>query len=333
MHVHVRHSLFMAATFVLAGCGGAGSAAAPQAGGLPAGFVHRGTPVASFSASHVRIPVRSVTPSYDATAWLVFEGDQDQAAVNVYKLQGLTKNAAPIGTIHVQTGCPYGLAMDKEGTLYVADNCNGNDVEEYPKGSTTEKVAITDGISGPLGLALDDKQTLYVSNYPAAITEYKYGTTSPSQTISGQGLTDPFGLTFDKDGNLYIADFGADQVFVVKKGTTTVTALDLQDLVEPVGVAVDKKTGFLWVTDYAGNKINVYEPGSTVPHKEIAGAGAPYAISTCGLTCYPPHFYPAIVQSDLTAKAIYGYMEHKYKSSGELTNGISLPTGVLVAKP
>ncbi|HLY02005.1 MAG TPA: hypothetical protein VKR56_05845 [Candidatus Cybelea sp.] len=332
MHVgHVRHSFLIAVLLVFAGCGGTGSPAAPST--LPAGFVHRGTPVASFSGNHVRGPLHSVMPSYDAKGWLVFEGDQEQTAVNVYTLSGARKNSAPIGTIKVQTGCPYGLTMDKKGTLYVADNCAVGDVEEYPKGSTTESVAITDGISYPLGLAMDDEETLYVSNYPAAITEYKHGATSPFQTITGQGLEDPFGLTLNRHGDLFIADFGAAQVFEVAKGTTNVTPLNLEDLVEPIGVAVDKKTGFLWVTDGQGNKINVYEPGNLTPHEEITGQGNPYAISTCGVICYPPHPYPAIFESDTSTKAIYGYMEHKYKYDSTLTDGISLPTGVLVAKP
>jgi serine/threonine-protein kinase len=260
---------------------------------------------------------------------LVFEGDQAQAAVNVYQTGALSKNPSPIAQIKVQTGCPYGLAMDKTGTLYVADNCAVGDVEEYPKGSTTKGITITDGISYPLGLAIDKKGTLYVSNYPAAITEYTYGSTTPSQTITGQGLTDPFGLALDKNDNLYICDFGAGKVFEIKYGTTTVTALGLTGISEPLGIAIGRETGDLWITDGAGNKIDVFKPGATTPFEQIVGNGDPYAISIENRG--KPK--ATVVQSDVNSKAVYAYKKGQYTSYATLTNGISLPTGLLIAKP
>jgi DNA-binding beta-propeller fold protein YncE len=332
MHtIHTHRVLSISALLAIAGCA-AGSSGAPLSGSssMPlARFVHAGTPLASFSGSHTRMPLRSVRPNYAAKGSLVFEGDQQEAAVNIYQTADLSKNPSPIATIHVETGCPYGLAMDKKGTLYVADNCAVGDVEEYPKGSTTEKVAITDGISYPLGLAMDKKGTLYVSNYPAAITEYAFGTTTPSQTITGQGLKNPFGLALDKSGNLYIADFGASAVFEVKYGTTTVTNLGLEDCDSPTGAAVDQKNGYLWVTCESGNTINVYEPGQTSPTEQITGQGSPYAISIENKG--KPR--GTVVESDLKTDEVYAYKKGQYTSYATLTNGIELPTGLLITKP
>jgi DNA-binding beta-propeller fold protein YncE len=249
---------------VPAGCGGAGSSGSPA--GPTQGLAGIGRP---FAIGAVRErPLGLTRPSYSTKGSLVFEADLGQEDVNIYRTSDLSKNPAPIATLHTKTGCPDGLAADKKGTLYVSDECNGNDVEEFPKGSTIEKTIITDGTDSPSGLAIDKKGTLYVSLYPAAIVEYAYGTTTPSQTITGQGLKDPFGLALDKSDNLYIADFGADQVFEVMYGSTTVTALNLKDLTEPLGVAIDQKTGYLWVTDGRGNKTNVYELGTTSPVEE-----------------------------------------------------------------
>ena len=159
----------------------------------------------------------------------------------------------------------------------MVDNCGGNDVEEYAKGSTTLKTKITDGISNPLGAAIDKHGTLYVSNYPPAITEYAYGTTTPSKTISGAPLQDPFGLALDKSGNLYIADFGGSgAVFELPAGGSSVTNLNLQGLGEPIGLAIDQKTGYLWETGGEGNVINVYQlGGSTSPIETIHGKWRP----------------------------------------------------------
>jgi hypothetical protein len=58
-----------------------------------------------------------------------------------------------------------------------------------------------------------------------------------------------------------------------------VTNLGLQDLTEPLQSSVDQKTGYLWVTDGSGNRVQIYQLGSTTPVETIAGAGFPYTVS------------------------------------------------------
>ena len=192
------------------------------------------------------------------------------------------------------------------------------------------KTAITDGISYPLGLAIDSKQNLYVSNYPAAITVYAKGSTSPSETITGGGLTDPFGLAIDKSGNLYIADFGVDEILEVKAGTTTVVNSGLTGVDEPIGLAIDEKTGNLWESTGQSNVINVYDPStSTSPIESFSGNGDPYAISL------ENHGKPKdeVVISDISTNSVYAYKPGSYTSYATLNNGIELPTGMLITKP
>jgi sugar lactone lactonase YvrE len=335
-----RRVLIVAALFFVAGCGGGSSTSGPLApvstaqvqsrvsrSIVPNSFVHAGVPFL-FGAPNRAARQSGPGPSYLTNVALVFEADQSEAAVNVYKAGALASNPAPIATLALPVGCPYGMAMDKTGALYVATNCSGNTVEEYPKGKTTPKVTITDGISNPLGLTIDTAGTLYVSNYPGAITEYKFGKTSPSKTITGQGLTDPFGLALDAKGNLYVADFGASQVFEIPAGTSKVKPLGLQDLTEPLGVAIDPKNGDLWVTDGSGDKVNVYKEGSKTPSQTItAGYTFPYAVSvyTTGST--------VVSNINSSPTELYAYAPNTYTSYATVTNGVDLPTGVLWAKP
>jgi sugar lactone lactonase YvrE len=327
----LRWALAASALFVIAGCAaGSGSMTAPasQSGSPYSLAVHRGVPFAA--AVHPGFVPNSVHAAYSTRKSLVYEGDQMEAAVNIYQTKKLPGNPAPIATIHVAAGCPYGMAMDKKDTLYVADNCAGNDVEEYAKGSTTLKTKITTGIDNPLGLAIDASGTLYVSNFPASITEYPAGSTSPSKTITGQGLTDPFGLALDASGNLYIADFGAAKVFEVPAGTTTVENLGLSDLTEPLGVAIDIKTKTMWVTDGEGKKVEVYNLGSTTPIETISGFANPYAISVENVGRPDGE----VVQSDLSNPPdVYAYKPGQYTSYAKLTTDVELPTGLLVTKP
>ncbi len=332
MYVSLRRALVIAALSGIAGCSGGGmtSQSPSLSSQSTSAFVHRGVPFIPFGLRR-GLSHDSIHSNYATKASLVFEGDQEEAAVNVYQTADLASNPAPIATIHVAAGCPYGMATNKKGsTLYVVDNCGGNDVEEYAKGSTTLKTKITDGISNPLGAAVDSHGTLYVSNYPAAITEYAKGTTTPSKTITGGGMEDPFGLALDKSGNLYIADFGADAVFELPAGGSSVTNLNLQGLGEPIGLAIDQKTGILWESGGEDNITNVYQlGGSTSPIETFSGHGDPYAVSL------QEKGKPKgeVVESDVSADAVYAYAPGSYTPYATLTNGVELPTGLLVVKP
>jgi hypothetical protein len=335
MEILLRRALVVAALFGFAGCGG-GLTSQPSSASSQAAsaFVHSGVPVARPVALRA-FPHELASGKYPTKKSLLFEGDQEEAAVNIYKTADVAKNPAPIATIHVAQGCPYGLAADKKGTIYVADNCPSGsflgDIEEYPKGSTTLKTTITSGISDPLGIAIDKSGTLYVTGYnPASISEYPAGATSPSKVITGGGLTDPSGIALDSSGNLYIADFGAGAVFELPAGGSSVTNLDLQSVDEPIGVAVDSKTGDLWETGGSGNAINVYQlGGSTTPIETITGDGFPYAISSENKGKPKGE----VVESDIDTHAVYAFKPGSYTPYATLTNGIELPTGVLIAKP
>lgn len=328
MSDYTRWVLTVAALVAVAGCSGGSAAQTPSTFQPSSSFVHRGVPF--IPGIRRTVAQQSAAATYGTRRSLIFEGDQQEAAVNIYQTKKVSSNPAPIATIHVANGCPYGLATDKKGTLYVADNCFSGDVEEYPKGSTTLKTTITTGISYPLGLAIDATGTLYVSNYPAAITEYPHGSTSPSKTVTGGGLTDPFGLALDSSGNLYIADFGADEVFELPAGGSSVTNLGLQGLGEPLGLAIDKATGYLWETDGSGNNINVYNlAGSKSPVETIAGSGEPYAISLEN----QGRPKAEVVESDLGTHDVYVYKPGAYTSFATLSNGVELPTGLLISVP
>jgi sugar lactone lactonase YvrE len=319
--IGARRVFIPAVVLVLAACGG--NAGLP--GSTTASVAGAGTP---FTTGAGKILRRNVQATYPTKKSLVFEADIDTYMVNVYKTKNLANNPAPIVSFPTKSGCPDGLAMDKTGALYVADECGGNDIEEFPKGSTTPETIIT-GISDPSGLTIDKDGTLYVSTYPASIEEFAYGTTTPSKTITGQGLTDPFGLALDASDNLYVADFGAHQVFEIPYGTTTVNALNLSDLTEPLGVAIDLKTNDLWVTDGEGNRTQVYHLGSTTPIETIPGNGFPYAASAQQKGAPKG----TVVTSDTSADAVYAFKSASYTPYATLTNGVGDPISVLIAKP
>lgn len=317
----------LAAVAVLAGCNaGAISPPAATAGAVQLSVRHDSCSFARAAAHRSRL---AAPANYSTKKSLVFEADLGHVDINVYQTKKLKKDPAPIATFATETGYPFALATDRYGTLYVADGCNGSDVEEFAKGSTTVKTSITDGISNPTGLAIDANNTLYVSNSPAAITVYSYGASSPEETITGNGLVDPGGLAVDATGDLYVADLGADQVFELPKGSSGLTALNLQDLEEPIGVAIDQTTGLLWVTDGKLDEVNLYQLGSTTPIEEITGLRYPSAVSIQNVG--KPN--GTAVVSDLSTDTVYAFAPGKYSPYAKLTNGIGEPVGLSIAKP
>jgi hypothetical protein len=334
MYAPSRRALVVAAIFAVSGCSGATS----QNSWAPASTNSLGAsrvampvgvpPGVAFAAARNPAP-RAVRPAtYPTRKSLVFESDFSDDTVNIYQTDALSENPEPIATIsEPPTGCPYDMAVNKTKTLFLADSCL-NQVEEYPKGSTSLGTTITDGLSNPLGVAIDKQQTLYVST-SSEIQEYADGSTSPTKTISGGGLSDPFGLSLDGSGNLYIADFGASAVFELPAGGSSVTNLGLTDLTEPLGTAVDQKAGLLWVTDGGGDKVNVYKLGSTSPLETIAGAGFPYQISIQNKG--KPK--GTAIYTDEGDNSLYAFKEGSYTPYATLTNGTGEPTGVLITKP
>jgi DNA-binding beta-propeller fold protein YncE len=319
MSVVKHRGLLVGWLFAIAGCTNSAQSGSPPAGSPLVPAVH-----------HRNAAPRGVDVSYPTTSSLVFESEGDEGIVNVYETKDFSKNPPPIASITLRSGgCPYATAADKEGTLYVADSCTPNDVEEYAKGSSKLKTTITDGIDNPEGLAMSGNDTLYVSNSNSTITVYPFGKKSPSETISSSKFRSLGQIAIDGSGNLYIADFEAVRVFEVKAGSKKVTQLNLADLTEPIGVAVDRKTGYLWVTNGKGATINVYKFGSANPIETISGKPVvyPYAISIQNKG------KPAGTVVVTDAGLLYAFKSGKYTPYATLTNGIENPTGVLIAIP
>jgi hypothetical protein len=326
-------SSLVAATFGLAACSGnTASSQMPQPAspGASSSMVHRGVPFLPPQA--LRANVRpAASKGYPTNKPLIFVSDQSDAAVHVYSYAKAKKDPAPIATLAVKAGCPYGSAVDSKGNVFVVDNCSGNDIEEFPAGKSSPTTIITDGVSNPLGIAIDSKGTLYVSNYPAAIQVYPSGATSPSETITSSDLVDPFGVALDKKGDLFIADFGSSGVYEVKAGSTQVNSLGLQGIEEPLGVAVNLKTSDLWVTDGEGNHIYVFPAGKTSPSETIPGQGEPYAISVANQVAKAQQGIAGV--TDIDAKNVSLYKSGSTSPFVQFTNDISLPTGLTIAKP
>ena len=151
---------------------------------------------------------------------------------------------------------PYGIALDSNGNLYVADYGN-NRVLYYPAGSTTAtrvygqggsfttNTTNNGGISAnsldlPAAVALDGNNNLYVvDQYNNRVLFYPSGSTTATLVygqggsfttggankggVSANSLAFPTGVAVDSSGNLYVADGNNSRVLFYLSGSTTAT--------------------------------------------------------------------------------------------------------------
>jgi hypothetical protein len=93
--------------------------------------------------------------------------------------------------------------------------------------------SITNGVDGPGGMAIDDRGTLYVANNNnGTVTEYPFGSTAPSLTLS-QDLSFPTDVAVAENGDVYVANRGSQSgIAKYKAGQTTVSEYITSPLIQ-----------------------------------------------------------------------------------------------------
>lgn len=191
----MRHSVFLlaAATLLSAGCGGGSSSSgfAPPSGD-----------------SLARSPGWSAHARSGSD--LLYVSSLSPSEVIVYRQNG--KNHKPIATITNGINAPYGMFVDDQRNLYVANSGSGT-VTVYPAGSTSPSETLT-GAGAPIQVTVSRDGTVYVANTGnlnnpsnASVLEYRRGHTRPSQTIIAftKAGAYPSGVALDSSNNLYVA--------------------------------------------------------------------------------------------------------------------------------
>ncbi|HVN68727.1 MAG TPA: hypothetical protein VMU38_03610 [Candidatus Binatia bacterium] len=177
-------------------------------------------------------------------------------------------NGSSTGSITDGTDCPFGVAVDKKGNVYVA-NIGNNSVTVYPQGQTSPSLTITSGISSPYSVAVDSKGNVFVSNLGSNdITAYAAGQTSAYESINFNAYGQAVGIGVDGKDNLWVACDSTNAVFEIAAGSTTVTNSGITGLNGPIGVSFGKKD-VTYVSSFSGGNVKVFPYGSTSPSQTI----------------------------------------------------------------
>lgn len=157
---------------------------------------------------------------------------------------------------------PQGLAVDANGTVYVADF--NNRVLKLDPGSGTPTVLPFNGLNFPQGIAVDAVGNVYVAdrgNNRVVKLDVRSNTQSD---LPFTGLNHPDGVAVDASGTVYVTDSDNDKVLKLNPGSSTPTELPFTGLAVPAGIAVDT-AGAVYVTDHETGKVVKVDPGSSTP--------------------------------------------------------------------
>ena len=185
-----------------------------------------------------------------------------------------------------QLNSPYGVALDAQGNLYIADLGNARVRRVGLDGTIATAAGGDQSLSAPRNLVFDHGGNLYISDFNAArvleLSPQGLLTTVAGTGVAGAAgdngaamqaqLNHPAGLAFDPQGNLYIADSGNHLIRRIKLGIITSYAR----AATPTGLAFDP-SGNLYVADTSGGNIAVIPPSGVSAAIPVAALDLSYS--------------------------------------------------------
>ncbi len=154
---------------------------------------------------------------------------------------------------------PQGVAVDKDGAVYVTDF--NNRVVKLVAGSNSQTELPFTGLNYPEGLVVDKDGSIYVADR-GNDRVVKLAAGSNTQTVLPfTGLQNPDDVAVDRGGNVYVTDTDNDRVVKLAAGSNAQTDMPFTGLSSPWGIAVDSADN-LYVTNHENHKVMKLAAGS-----------------------------------------------------------------------
>jgi streptogramin lyase len=179
---------------------------------------------------------------------------------------------------------PYGIAVDGNGNIYVADTSNNRILKEtLSVASYTETTVPTSALSFPGGVGVDGRGNIYIadSNNNRILMETPSAGSYIETTIPTSTLNYPEAVAVDGSGNIYIVDTSNNRILkeTLSGGSYTESTVPTSTLIYPGGIAIDGN-GNVYIADWGNNRVLMETPSSgsyiesTIPSSTLNGPGA-----------------------------------------------------------
>ena len=259
---------------------------------------------------------------------VIFVADDIENAVLIYPTG--VNNPAPIGRLTIGIDHPEGLWVDRDQTLYVANEANGT-VTEFPPSSSYPRRTLSYYLDAPQDVTTDSSNDVFVANNGSRtgpgygeLVEYPNFNTTPMRIIRiGSGSVFAGGVAVNSSGVAFVDYFqypgGSGHVFQVgpRSYTGTDTGIRFPDGQLP-SLAIDGNSDL-----YAGNgdEIAVFPPSAVVPTKiiKVSGGGARHFARRADGTLF------VAVSGTTPFVQIFG---PNGMQAGRITSGLKSPQGV-----
>ncbi len=228
-----RHALLLfvpVVALMVAACGtggvrvSAGNPSSPgpegQGNGLDQNITLVATPFALLQAPSTAIPRPfAEAPRFDRNGdlyWVSVTGDAQHN--KVFKMNLATRKSTPI--YHDNTSVFSGIAIHKDGTLYLADLVNGKVAQMNPDGTNEHDVVTNFQGAGvyPDDLIFDHNGNLYFTSFDGSLDNliggvYRLSTSTGQFTRVTAGLARPNGISLSPDQTqLWVGELQANRV-------------------------------------------------------------------------------------------------------------------------
>ncbi|MDP6947069.1 MAG: hypothetical protein QF464_23165, partial [Myxococcota bacterium] len=174
---------------------------------------------------------------------------------------------------------PYGLAIDKEGTIWVSGRGGSNLTRVDPVTGATSTLSPPNSCMDPYGVAVDANGDVWIGNYGCGgAVAWRYQVSTGQWQSVGTDAT-PRGVAASLDGHVYVANDSSSRVAKINTETMqTVGYVELGGGRSPVGIAVDSK-GFVWAVNQSSASASKIDPETLQVVLEHPVGSGPYTYS------------------------------------------------------
>ena len=211
---------------------------------------------------------------------------EDNAWVGMWNTSRLWRINRNTGAImqKIDIGCnPYGMAIDKNGIIWVSGRGCGRLVRVSPIGYVDLMPVPSAGCIQPYGISVDHKGRVWVANYNCGgCVAYRFtpaanGSATGSWSAVGTGSC-PRGVASDGKKYVYVANDSANQVAKIDADTLAVSYFQLGSGRFPIGMAVDFE-GMVWAVNHSSSTATRFNPETMTKIFETPTGTKPYTYS------------------------------------------------------